>query len=365
MANRIDGEFEHAAWLFSKCDEARLSTELSVDTIDLVNAGLLDILLPGTRRGTPLSLDAYMKKIAAIGQCNGRAAWAVGWCNAAAWIALKCFPDQMGSESPDEDGSAVVSMALSPEAVQAIHCTSGIVIKDGVWKPVVWNWRAQSIVLFIPDVCDAQGKQSTLIALISVSDIVLLTGQDTLGFEKFPDLNIAIRDVFVPKHRVVSIEALRQGTVAYERRGAHWQYRMCAGALLAAHAVIPVQGMAAAAIALAKDRKVVMPGADAVVNRASDYIDAATAILSRSYRKIELHAICNLPLTTEVRAELGRHAALAGQLFLAAIDSLARIDLGLSHTHGLSMQKQWRDARTLGLRGARAIRDTTALFRIS
>jgi len=345
-------------------DEATPSIELSGETMDLLDADLFDMLLPGKQHGTPLSLEAYMEKMVALGQCNGNTAWAVGWCNAAAWIALKCFPDAIGSKIPGEDRYAVVSMALYPETAQAIQHTGGVVIEEGVWKPVVWNWRAQLSILFLPRVRDAKGKEKSLVALIPISDLMLVSGQDTFGFEKFPDPKIALRNVYVPKNRVVSIEALMQDATKMGKCATHWRYRMSASALLTLHAVFPLHGMAAAARAFIQDQKTVLHGSDAILKGTSDQIDMAVAILSRSIQKIELHAICNVPLTTEECSGIRRSAALANQLFLTAIESLTGICNGMSQACCIAMQRKWRVARTLGLRAAIAIRESAALFKI-
>lgn len=318
------------------------------------------MLLPKKDRKTQLSLGDYAKEIAGIGHRDGgRAAWEAGWGNVAVWLAHKYFPDEIGSAHADEFHRPFVSMALLPYDASAERATGGILIKNGTWKPVVWNWRARWNILVIPNPRKRKKHEEVAIVLIPISDIMLRGGRETFGFDAGANPEILIRSVFVPKHRTVSLKALMRGDG--NAQAGYWQYRLSAAALLTIHAVLPLYGVAAAARAPASGRQVLRRDTR-VTLEALRNIDAATHMLSGLLQRMQVRAICNVPLVTDECRGIRRTAVLAGHLILTAVDSLASICHGKTDDDQIEMQSRWRDARTLGLCAEVAIRSFATLF---
>ena len=174
----------------------------------LKQAGLFKILQPRRYGGHQMSLHTHVDAVAAIARGCGSTAWCMGVIHAHSWL-IGSFPEAAQQETYGADPDTIISAVIAPRGT-ATPADGGYVL-NGFWPFASGCQHAQWLLLGarILDAGGAIVDEADL--LVPATDITINDDWHVAGLRGTGSCSVIAKNVFVPRHRYLSLPGLSEG----------------------------------------------------------------------------------------------------------------------------------------------------------
>jgi 3-hydroxy-9,10-secoandrosta-1,3,5(10)-triene-9,17-dione monooxygenase len=339
---------------------------------ELRAAGLFKVLQPRRCGGFEMSLHTHIDTVAEIARGCGSTAWCMGVIHAHSWL-VGSFPREAQAESYGANPDAIVCAVISPRG--KARAVAGGYRLDGFWPFASGCQHADWLLLGteIPDEGGTVVDAAEL--LVPARDIVIRDDWNVVGLRGTGSCSIVANDVFVPKHRYLSLP----GIIAGEAPGAAAHdtslYKGAAVPVLVLAITPAALGMAEAALAAFKER---LPGREIAYTEHEIQIDSPTThrqvadaatrihvarlLLHRCADDIEAAAGRGemMEFTARARVRMDCAHAVRQCMEAAEILYLACGGSGIAETN--PVQRAWRDLHAVNMHGALTLETNQVMY---
>jgi 3-hydroxy-9,10-secoandrosta-1,3,5(10)-triene-9,17-dione monooxygenase len=322
---------------------------LTDDVADaLHDAGFLSLFTPRTLGGPGAGLGTAVDVLRELARGHGSSSW-VAMITSTSGLFTAQLPDRAQDEVWAQDPGAGVAANIVPTG-SARRVAGGLVVQ-GRWRPLSGVHHVGWVAVAAP-VLDAGGATvDVTLALLPAADVTVERTWSMAGMQGTGSDTVAVEDVFVPDHRVLSLSEAAAGT---RPDGSPRPPLMSYGVLTAAATVV---GMAEGALehttALLAGGKSVgssvyheatdSPSVQAAMAQASSLVDTARLHLQRGVDDVQRATAERRPLGEPTAARVRMDAARISLAAREAVDLL--LDVGGASSFGLDnpVQRLWRD----------------------
>jgi 3-hydroxy-9,10-secoandrosta-1,3,5(10)-triene-9,17-dione monooxygenase len=338
----------------------------------LKRAGLLKILQPRRFGGYQASLHAHVDAVAAIARGCGSTAWCMGVVHAHSWL-MGSFPEAAQDETYGVDPDTFISAVIAPRG-EAKAAEGGYVL-NGFW-PFASGCQHAQFLLLGARILDAGGAvvdEADL--LVPAQDIIINDDWHVAGLRGTGSCSVAAKDVFVPRHRALSLPGLIEGKAPGVRLHEGSLYKSAAVPVLQLALAPGAIGIAEAALAAFQDR---LPGRIIAYTLGEKQIESATThrqvaeaatkihvarlLLHRAVDDIEAAAGAGVMMAPTERARIRMDCAHAVAQCREAVDTLFLACGGSGLSEANPVQRAWRDLHAIAMHGALAYEVNQEMF---
>jgi 3-hydroxy-9,10-secoandrosta-1,3,5(10)-triene-9,17-dione monooxygenase len=338
-----------AAGIRARVPEAEAGRQLPDETVqELLQSGLLLLLVPRSMGGSELNYDAVLDVTATLGEACPATGWVYALWTAHLWMIAQ-FPEHIQAEvfngSPPLVSSCVNTVGKPTRVEGGYRWTGRGFFSSGVDHA---NWLTPAIESPSDD-----GTSERRWFLIPRGDFQIVDDWHTMGLKGTGSKTVVVEDVFIPDERVLRVKEMTEGqapgskihTGALYQAGFEFVFSLPVG--------MPALGPARAFVTAFQERiRARIAGDNPVLAReamtslprlaqASAEIDAAHALLLQNVRRY-----CFTPAGNFAdldRARCRRDTAYAAQLCRRAVNDLFESSGGSSLYDSSDMQRLWRD----------------------
>lgn len=331
----------------------------------LRGAGLFKVLQARRYGGYQLSLHTHVDTVAAVARGCGSTAWCMGVIHAHSWL-MGSFPQVAQEETYGAKADTIISAVIAPRG-KAVPAEGGYVL-NGFW-PFASGCQHSSWLLLGAQILDRGGATiDEADLLVPTSEIVIRDDWNVVGLRGTGSCSIVAKDVFVPRHRYLSLPGLIEGKTPGAGLHEGSLYRSAAVPVLVLALAPAALGMAEAALEAFQER---LPGREIaytnhVIQRDSptthrQLADAATRIhvarllLHRCVDDIEAAAQRGATMEFATRARIRIDCAHAVRQCLDATEALFLACGGSGIGEANPVQRAWRDLHAVNMHGALAL----------
>jgi 3-hydroxy-9,10-secoandrosta-1,3,5(10)-triene-9,17-dione monooxygenase len=339
---------------------------------ELRAAGLFKVLQPRRCGGFEMSLHTHIDTVAEIARGCGSTAWCMGVIHAHSWL-VSSFPQEAQAESYGANPDAIVCAVIAPRG--KARAVAGGYRLDGFW-PFASGCQHADWLLLGTEIADEGGTVvDAAELLVPARDIVIRDDWNVVGLRGTGSCSIVANDVFVPKHRYLSLP----GIIAGEAPGAAAHdtslYKGAAVPVLVLAITPAALGMAEAALAAFKER---LPGREIAYTEHEIQIDSPTThrqvadaatrihvarlLLHRCADDIEAAAARGemMEFTARARVRMDCAHAVRQCMEAAEILYLACGGSGIAETN--PVQRTWRDLHAVNMHGALTLETNQVMY---
>ncbi len=320
----------------------------------LTDAGMFKVAQPKRYGGYETSIRTMLEVSAAVAEADGGTAWVVALSNVCAWM-VGLFPEQAQDDIWKENPDAKVSGVLTPTA-ETVKVNGGYRV-TGRWFYNSGSWHADWAGVGIP-VTDENGQLIDQgMALIPRSDLGLEETWFVAGMKSSGSNCLIADDVFVPRHRVVSVPRALGGQNFTEHTD-EALYRSALAPVLTLVLAGPQLGMGRKALDIVKSKAnkpisytFYAQQSDSVafqlqLAEAAMMIDTAQLHAYRAADDIDNAAASGASLDVLTRARVRADTGWAVSNITKAIDLLLSAHGAGSFAEVNPLQRIWRDSAT-------------------
>ncbi len=321
------------------------------------DAEIFKILLPRRYGGFEHGLDTF----AEVGFEIARGCGSVGWVNSVTamyHVFLGMYSEQAQDEVWGEDPGAVVAASFTPTG--SVTAVGGGYSLSGKWMfcSGIDNCSWTIVGVTIPANSD-DGSEEKAYALVRTSDFDMENNWNVVGLAGTGSKNVMCDDLFVPEHRLLSIEDTMTGRPPGAAVNDGPLYRIPLFAAMSCSLVAPIMGMAQGAIdefetltkgrttrgaALSKPAPMAeLPGIQLKLGEAKAAVDAARLLVDRDLKDIMETVSSGRELTIEQRARNKGDWGYAARLAVQAVDAIFAASGGGALFKTGRVQRYWRD----------------------
>jgi 3-hydroxy-9,10-secoandrosta-1,3,5(10)-triene-9,17-dione monooxygenase len=339
---------------------------------ELRAAGLFKVLQPRRCGGFEMSLHTHIDTVAEIARGCGSTAWCMGVIHAHSWL-VGSFPQEAQAESYGANPDAIVCAVIAPRG--KARAVAGGYRLDGFW-PFASGCQHADWLLLGTEIANEGGTVvDAAELLVPARDIVIRDDWNVVGLRGTGSCSIVANDVFVPKHRYLSLP----GIIAGEAPGAAAHdtslYKGAAVPVLVLAITPAALGMAEAALAAFKER---LPGREIAYTEHEIQIDSPTThrqvadaatrihvarlLLHRCADDIEAAAARGemMEFTARARVRMDCAHAVRQCMEAAEILYLACGGSGIAETN--PVQRAWRDLHAVNMHGALTLETNQVMY---
>lgn len=327
----------------------------------LKGAGLLKVLQPKRYGGHQMSLHTHIDTVAEIARGCGSTAWCMGVIHAHSWL-IGSFPQQAQEECYGANPDAVVSAVIAPRGkAQAVE---GGYVLNGFWPFASGcehsQWLLLGAALF--DGGDTPADAGDL--LVPTAEITIRDDWNVVGLRGTGSCSIVAKDVFVPRHRFLSLPGVIAGKAPGAAAHEGSLYRGAAVPVLALAITPAALGMAEAALDAFKQRlpgreiaytehevQIGSPTTHRQVADAATKIHVARLLLHRCADDIEDAAERGAMMEFTARARVRMDCAYAVRQCMEAAEILYLACGGSGIGESNPVQRAWRDLHAVNMHG--------------
>jgi 3-hydroxy-9,10-secoandrosta-1,3,5(10)-triene-9,17-dione monooxygenase len=339
---------------------------------ELRAAGLFKVLQPRRCGGFEMSLHTHIDTVAEVARGCGSTAWCMGVIHAHSWL-VGSFPQEAQAESYGANPDAIVCAVIAPRG--KARAVAGGYRLDGFW-PFASGCQHADWLLLGTEIADEGGTVVDVAELlVPARDIVIRDDWNVVGLRGTGSCSIVANDVFVPKHRYLSLP----GIIAGEAPGAAAHdtslYKGAAVPVLVLAITPAALGMAEAALAAFKER---LPGREIAYTEHEIQIDSPTThrqvadAASRIHvARLLLHGCADdieaaaargemMEFTARARVRMDCAHAVRQCMEAAEILYLACGGSGIAETN--PVQRAWRDLHAVNMHGALTLETNQVMY---
>jgi 3-hydroxy-9,10-secoandrosta-1,3,5(10)-triene-9,17-dione monooxygenase len=344
--------------LLQRARAAESARTLPAATVDeLQQSGLFEIQKPARFGGLELGLVEFVEIVAELGRACGSTAWVYGVTAERAWLAAK-FGLEAQREVWGANPGALITSSITP---------------DGVATPVEGGWRVTGHWHFVSgiDIADwcvfctnrARGEGAPPEAayfLIPKAQCEIIDTWHVAGLAATGSRDVRVDDVFVPAHRFVPVELLREGGGPGLDANPAPLFRLPLIAVNPYAVLAPMLGIAEGALEQTlegvKTRRLVKVAGTAAeqqvvqlrIAEAAAEIDAARALILADCREAMACVERGEPMPVSLRIRVRRNQGFAAKLLMSAVDRLFTSAGGRGIYLDHYMQRAFRDVHAAG-----------------
>jgi 3-hydroxy-9,10-secoandrosta-1,3,5(10)-triene-9,17-dione monooxygenase len=338
----------------------------------LKRAGLLKVLQARRHGGYQLSLHAHVDAVAAIARGCGSTAWCMGVVHAHSWL-MASFPERAQDETYGADPDTVISAVIAPRG-EARPVDGGYVL-NGFWPFASGCQHAQFLLLGARILDNSGAVIDEADLLVPAADIAIKDDWHVAGLRGTGSCSVAVKDVFVPRHRYLSLPSLAQGKAPGAALHDGSLYRSAAVPVLQLALAPGAIGIAEAALDAFQDR---LPGRIIAYTLGEKQIESATThrqladastrvrvarlLLHRAVDDIAAAADAGATMAPVERARIRMDCAHAVRQCLEAVDTLFLACGGSGLAESNPIQRAWRDLHAINMHGALALEVNQEMF---
>jgi 3-hydroxy-9,10-secoandrosta-1,3,5(10)-triene-9,17-dione monooxygenase len=344
--------------LLRRARAAEAARGLPAETIDeLQQSGLFAIQKPARFGGLELGLVEFVEIVAELGRACGSTAWVFGVTAERAWLVAK-FGLQAQREIWEANPGALITSSITP---------------NGFATPVAGGWRVTGHWQFvsgidIADWCvfctyrtrDEAAPPEAVYFLIPKAQCEIVDTWYVAGLAATGSRDVHVRDVFVPEHRCVPVELLREGGGPGLAANPAPLFRLPLIAINPYAILAPMLGIAEGALEQTlggvKSRRLVKVAGTAAeqqvvqlrIAEAAAEIDAARALIIADCREAMDCVERGEPLPVALRIRIRRNHGFAAKLLMSAVDRLFTTAGGRGIYLDHYLQRAFRDVHAAG-----------------
>jgi 3-hydroxy-9,10-secoandrosta-1,3,5(10)-triene-9,17-dione monooxygenase len=345
--------------LRERAQAAELARRVPDVTIsELQAAQLFDLQKPRRFGGFELGMPEFIDIVATVGRGCGSTAWILGVTAERAWLLAK-FSAQAQDDVWGSQRNALITSSITPNG-RAVPVPGGYRV-TGRWNFVSGIDCADWCVFSTTAPPLGEGGASRIICvLLPRAECQVIDTWHVAGLAATGSRDVALADVYIPEHRTVSMQELKEGGGPGLAANKAPLFRLPLIALNPFAILAPLLGIAAGALELtlsgAQARKLVTTGASAasqqivqmkVAESAAD-IDAARALILSDCRESMQAVEHGGDVPVALRLQVRRNQAYCAKLLVAAVDRLFTIAGGRGIYLDNHMQRAFRDAHAAG-----------------
>jgi 3-hydroxy-9,10-secoandrosta-1,3,5(10)-triene-9,17-dione monooxygenase len=345
--------------LRERAPAAELARRIPDETIaELQSAQLFDLQKPRRYGGFELAMPEFVELVATVGRACGSTAWILGVTAERAWLLAK-FLTQAQDDVWGPKSDALITSSITPNG-KATPVSGGYRI-SGRWNFVSGIDCADWCVFCstAPPLVEG-GANRVIYVLLPRADCEVIDTWYVAGLAATGSRDVALHDVFIPEHRTVAMQELKDGGGPGLKANNAPLYRLPLIAFNPFSILAPLLGIATGALEQtligAKSRKMITTGASAatqqivqlkIAESAAD-IDAARALIMADCRESMRAVEIGGPFSVELRLQVRRNQAYCAKLLVAAVDRLFTVAGGRGIYLDNYMQRAFRDAHAAG-----------------
>jgi 3-hydroxy-9,10-secoandrosta-1,3,5(10)-triene-9,17-dione monooxygenase len=359
--------------LLARAAEAEQFRRLrDANVAELRAAGLFKVLQPRRCGGFEMSLHTHIDTVAEIARGCGSTAWCMGVIHAHSWL-IGSFPQEAQAECYGANPDAIVCAVIAPRG--KARAVAGGYRLDGFW-PFASGCQHADWLLLGTEIADEGGTVvDAAELLVPARDIVIRDDWNVVGLRGTGSCSIVANDVFVPKHRYLSLP----GIIAGEAPGAAAHetslYKGAAVPVLALAITPAALGMGEAALAVFKER---LPGREIAYTEHEIQIDSPTThrqvadaatrihvarlLLHRCADDIEAAAAHGEMMEFTARARVRMDCAHAVRQCMEAVEILYLACGGSGIAETSPVQRAWRDLHAVNMHGALTLETNQVMY---
>lgn len=327
----------------------------------LRQAGLFRVLQARRYGGYQMPLRTHVDVVAEIARGCASTAWCVGVMHAHSWL-MGLFPEGAQQDTFGADPDTLISAVIAPRG-KARQVEDGYAL-NGFWpfgsgcEHADWLFLGAAVVGAAGETID-EGD-----LLVPVGDITIKDDWHVSGLRGTGSCSIVAKDVFVPKHRYLSLPTAIQGRSPGVELHDGWLYKSAAVPVLALAITPAALGAAQAALEGFVDRlpgrevaytqhevQIDMPVTHLQIADAATKIDVARLLLERSADDIQAAAERGEAMDFTKRARVRMDCAHAVRQCLEAVEQLYLASGGSGIADASPTQRAWRDVHAINMHG--------------
>jgi 3-hydroxy-9,10-secoandrosta-1,3,5(10)-triene-9,17-dione monooxygenase len=348
--------------LRERVPEAERLRKMPLANVEAVRkAGLFKVLQARRYGGHQMSLRTHIDTIAAVARGCSSTAWCMGVIHAHSWL-MAHFPKAAQDETYGANPDAIISAVIAPRG-KAQPAEGGFKL-NGFWPFGSGSEHSQWLFLGAVVENDKGEVIDEADLLVPTREITIKDDWNVTGLRGTGSCSLVAKDVFVPKHRFLSLRAL----IAGETPGAslhEGSLYKSAGVPVLTLALVPCGlGIARAALDAYKERlpgrivayteqevQMNMPVTHMQVAEAATKIDAAEALLYRCADEIQAAAERGEMMEFTKRARVRMDCAWAARQCLEAVETLYLASGGSGIADSSALGRAWRDLHAVNMHG--------------
>jgi 3-hydroxy-9,10-secoandrosta-1,3,5(10)-triene-9,17-dione monooxygenase len=347
---------------FERAAEAeRLRRMPEANVRDLKKAGLFKVLQPRRYGGYQMPLTTHIDVIAEIARGCPSTAWCMGVIHAHSWF-MGLFPEKAQEETYGADPDTIISAVIAPRG-KAVMVDGGYRL-NGFWP--FGSGCEHSQWLFLGAVVFNEKGEEVDAAdfLVPTKDVTLKDDWNVVALRGTGSCSIVAQDVFVPKHRMLSLPGSIAGKKPDAAKLEGWLYESAVVPVLTLALAPSALGMAEAALDQLKERlpgrivaytegelQMEQPITHIQVADAATKIRVARLLLHACARDIQEPAERGEMMEFTKRARVRADVAYAVRQCLEAIEILYLATGGSGISESNPIQRAWRDVHAVNMHG--------------
>jgi 3-hydroxy-9,10-secoandrosta-1,3,5(10)-triene-9,17-dione monooxygenase len=353
---------ELAPVFFERAVEAeKLRRMPDANVAALKKAGLFKILQARRYGGYQMPFSTHIDVIAEIARGCPSTAWCMGVIHAHSWF-MGLFPEKAQEETYGADPDAIISAVIAPRG-KAVKVEGGYRL-NGFW-PFGSGCEHSQWLFLGAVVVDESGKEiDAADFLVPTKEVTLKDDWNVVALRGTGSCSIVAKDVFVPKHRMLSLPGSIAGKFPGAAEHDGWLYKSAVVPVLTLALAPSALGMAEAALDHLRERlpgrivaytegevQIEQPITHVQVAEAATKIRVARLLLHGCAEEIQAPAERGEMMEFAKRARVRADVAYAVRQCLEAIEILymATGGSGISETN--PMQRAWRDVHAVNMHG--------------
>jgi 3-hydroxy-9,10-secoandrosta-1,3,5(10)-triene-9,17-dione monooxygenase len=344
--------------LLQRARAAESARTLPAETVEeLQRSGLFELQKPARFGGLELGLVEFVEIVAELGRSCGSTAWVYGVTAERAWLVGKFGLDAQ-REVWDANPGALITSSITLNGAAAPA--------QGGWR-VTGHWQFVSGI-DIADWCvfctnlprGAGMPPEAAYFLIPKAQCEIVDTWHVAGLAATGSRDVRVDDVFVPAHRFVPVELLREGGGPGLEANPAPLFRLPLIAINPYAVLAPMLGIAEGALEQTlegvKSRRLLKVAGTAAeqqvvqlrIAEAAAEIDAARALILADCREAMACVERGEPLPVALRVRVRRNHGFAAKLLMSAVDRLFTTAGGRGIYLDHYMQRAFRDIHAAG-----------------
>lgn len=322
----------------------------------LQEAGVFKITVPRRFGGFELPLRDIVDINAIVARGDGSTSWVTTLTNVCCWMT-GLFGEQAQNDVWGADPNARVCGVLTPSST-AVRQEGGLLV-TGSWGFASASAHAQWALLGVPIVDESGAQIDQGLALVPMSEVSIEDTWYVAGMQGTGSNTIVATDVFIPDHRIISINDAIGGAYATP----FTEEALYRSAFIPTLSIIlagPMTGMAQAALeivldSLAKGRGIaytfyarsIDAGSTQInIAEAAEVIDTAVLHMHRTADAVDSHAGAHTYPDLIERARARMDTGYIARKTREAVDELMSVQGAGGFAQVAPLQRYWRDLNT-------------------
>ena len=334
-------------------------------------AGLLKVLQPRSAGGYEMSLHTHLDVVSAIGRGCGATAWCMGVMHAHSWL-LALYPEAAQDDVFAANPDTIISAVIAPRGTARI--VPGGYVLSGTW-PFASGCEHSDWLLLGAMVANEDGIVDEGDFLLPTADVTIKDDWHVAGLRGTGSCSVAVKDLFVPPHRFLSLRQAGEGKAPGLARNDGSLYRSALVPFLTLALVPAGIGMAQAALGdfmarlpgrvvayTAGEQQIAMPVTHLQIAEAATKIDTAHLVAHSIAEALESAARGGTTMPPVQRAKLRVDCAYAARLCLEAVEILYLASGGSGIAESNPVQQAWRDLHAVNMHGILNLQTAQELY---